>query len=167
VASSRKELTPHQQARARFNLAAQQAGKLQYADPQIRQEITKFVRDYPGEPIVRLVLGAARPVQPRGESREQRPRNRSRSGRGRGQRPPPKSDDPPLGPRRRLSAAERRVLKLLSRPAQARDCCCASRSGARGLPPFREGPAGMSVSKAVELCLEHQRRRWAKKAARS
>ena len=27
--------------------------------------------------------------------------------------PPTKSDDPPLAPRRRLSAAERRVLKLL------------------------------------------------------
>jgi hypothetical protein len=57
---------------------------------------------------------APAPVQQRGGSREQRPRAARRISR-RGQRSPPKGDDsePALAPRRRLTAAERRVLKLL------------------------------------------------------
>jgi hypothetical protein len=35
-------------------LAFQRAGTLQYAEPQIREEMRLFVRQYPREPIVRL-----------------------------------------------------------------------------------------------------------------
>jgi predicted nucleic acid-binding Zn ribbon protein len=70
-------LTAHKRNRARFGHAAERAGKLKYADPQIRREMRLFVSEYPREPIVKRLardstVDAPTRREPVARSRERR-----------------------------------------------------------------------------------------------
>jgi hypothetical protein len=115
-ATMARELTAHQRDRARAMLAFQRAGKLVYADPQLRREMRAFVSAYPREPIVQRLsrdsMVHAR-LLPRAIARPRERRVRrvvaSRDG------PRSESDEPPLTPLRGFLAASVRTVEHAER----------------------------------------------------
>jgi hypothetical protein len=98
-----RELTDHQAARAAFNLAAEQAGVLEYADPQIKWEMRLYARGDRQIPVQ-----VARP-------RERRPRRVSRTvARTVGSRgdPDPEPEPPLSADRLRHAALLLRLVRL-------------------------------------------------------